>query len=92
MNSVKEKVCILIFLISFFAGKLSTYAQTDTATYYLALKQEEVSKACEEVLAMTVNGSIPGPTLRLTEGDYAVIYVKNESFHNHISVLWLCHH
>ncbi len=61
MNSVKEKVCILIFLISFFAGKLSTYAQTDT-------------------------------TLQFTEGDYAVIYVKNESFHNHISVLWLCHH
>jgi FtsP/CotA-like multicopper oxidase with cupredoxin domain len=27
---------------------------------------------------MTVNGTIPGPTLEFTEGEYAVIYVKNE--------------
>ena len=29
-------------------------------------------------MGMTINGSIPGPVLRFTEGDYAVIYVKNE--------------
>lgn len=27
---------------------------------------------------MSINGSIPGPTLEFTEGEYAVIYVKNE--------------
>jgi FtsP/CotA-like multicopper oxidase with cupredoxin domain len=27
---------------------------------------------------MTVNGSIPGPVLEFTEGEYAIIYVKNE--------------
>ena len=27
---------------------------------------------------MTINGSIPGPVLEFTEGEYAVIYVKNE--------------
>ncbi|WP_439882778.1 multicopper oxidase domain-containing protein [Pontibacter sp. MBLB2868] len=29
-------------------------------------------------MGMTINGTIPGPTLRFTEGDYAVMYVKNE--------------
>ena len=46
--------------------------------YTLTIKKEMVNKAGKEVPAMTVNGSIPGPTLEFTEGDYAVIYVKNE--------------
>lgn len=46
--------------------------------YTLSLKEEMVNKADKEVMGMTVNGSIPGPTLEFTEGEYAVIYVKNE--------------
>lgn len=46
--------------------------------YTITMKQEMVNKAGKEVKGMTVNGSIPGPTLRFTEGEYAVIYVKNE--------------
>ena len=46
--------------------------------YTLTLRQEKVNKAGKEVMAMTINGSIPGPTLEFTEGEYAVIYVKNE--------------
>ncbi|MEP2774021.1 MAG: multicopper oxidase domain-containing protein [Fulvivirga sp.] len=46
--------------------------------YTITLKQEMVNKAGKDVKGMTVNGSIPGPTLRFTEGEYAVIYVKNE--------------
>lgn len=46
--------------------------------YTITLKQEMVNKAGKEVKGMTINGSIPGPTLRFTEGEYAVIYVKNE--------------
>jgi CopA family copper-resistance protein len=46
--------------------------------YTLTLNQEIVNKAGKEVKGMTINGSIPGPTLRFTEGEYAVIYVKNE--------------
>ena len=46
--------------------------------YTLTIKKEMVNKAGKEVPAMTVNGSIPGPTLEFTEGEYAVIYVKNE--------------
>jgi hypothetical protein len=46
--------------------------------YVLTLKEEVVNKAGKNVMGMTVNGSIPGPTLEFTEGEYAVIYVKNE--------------
>ncbi len=46
--------------------------------YTLIIKEEMVNKAGKEVKGMTVNGTIPGPTLEFTEGEYAVIYVKNE--------------
>ncbi len=46
--------------------------------YTLTIKEEMVNKAGKEVRGMTVNGTIPGPTLEFTEGEYAVIYVKNE--------------
>ncbi|OWP64082.1 copper oxidase [Hymenobacter amundsenii] len=53
-------------------------AQTDTVVYNLTLRQELVTKAGKTVAAMTVNGGIPGPTIRFKEGGYAVIYVRNE--------------
>jgi len=46
--------------------------------YTLTIKEEMVNKAGKEVKGMTVNGTIPGSTLEFTEGEYAVIYVKNE--------------
>lgn len=46
--------------------------------YTLVIKEEMVNKAGKSVKGMTVNGTIPGPTLEFTEGEYAVIYVKNE--------------
>ncbi|MGB3343535.1 MAG: multicopper oxidase domain-containing protein [Aequorivita sp.] len=46
--------------------------------YTLVIKEEMVNKTGKSVKGMTVNGSIPGPTLEFTEGEYAIIYVKNE--------------
>ncbi|MFP4622071.1 MAG: multicopper oxidase domain-containing protein [Bacteroidales bacterium] len=56
----------------------SPYAQPDTTVHRITLRQEVVKKAGKEVTGMTINGQIPGPTLRFNEGDYAVLYVKNE--------------
>jgi FtsP/CotA-like multicopper oxidase with cupredoxin domain len=53
-------------------------AQTDTTVYRLTMREELLNKAGKPIMGMTVNGSTPGPTLRFKEGDYAVIYVKNE--------------
>ena len=46
--------------------------------YTITISETIVNKAGKEVKGMTINGSIPGPTLEFTEGEYAVIYVKNE--------------
>lgn len=46
--------------------------------YTITINEAIVNKAGKEVKGMTINGSIPGPVLEFTEGEYAVIYVKNE--------------
>jgi len=46
--------------------------------YKLTLRQEKVNKVGIKVMGITINGTIPGPILEFTEGEYAVIYVKNE--------------
>jgi CopA family copper-resistance protein len=46
--------------------------------YTLTIREEIVNKAEVAVKGMTVNGSIPGPVLEFNEGEYAIIYVKNE--------------
>ncbi len=68
----------LLILISILMIKSAAYGQRDTTTYHITLRQEMVNKTGREVMGMTINGSIPGPVLRFTEGDYAVIYVENQ--------------
>ncbi len=46
--------------------------------YSLTIRMEKVHPAGKNVMGMTVNGGIPGPTLRFTEGDSAVIHVTND--------------
>ncbi len=67
-----------IILISLISIVNSVSAQSDTAVYNLTIKKQMVDKAGKQVMAMTINGNIPGPTLRFQEGGYAIIYVKNE--------------
>lgn len=55
--------------------------------YTLTIDEEMVNKAGKEVMGMTVNGGIPGPILTFTEGEYAVIYVKN-NLNEETSVHW----
>ncbi len=82
---MKKKLAIIVLLIV----PLFIQAQTEKSIegnidnlpvkeYTLTLRQEKVNMAGKEVMAMTINGTIPGPTLEFTEGEYAVIYVKNE--------------
>ncbi len=48
-----------------------------TVEYDLTIARETVNMTGKPVMGMTVNGRIPGPTLRFTEGDTAVIRVHN---------------
>ncbi len=72
------KIKNILFVVLLSLGVSSVLAQGDTTTYNLTIRQETVKKGGKETHGMTVNRSIPGPTIRFKEGDYAVIYVKNE--------------
>jgi len=48
-----------------------------TVEYELLVAYQTVNFTGKPVAAMTINGSIPGPTLEFTEGDEAVISVRN---------------
>lgn len=73
MKKIRNGLLFMCFLFSH-----NLLSQSDTVVYRLTIDQEVVNKAGKEVPGMTVNGDIPGPTLRFTEGDYAVIFVENK--------------
>lgn len=72
-----------LYKIVFFAflilqlGLSPLIGQIDTNTYHLTIDQKMMDFTGKKVMGMTINDVIPGPTLRFTEGGYAVIYVKN---------------
>ncbi|MBX6380035.1 MAG: multicopper oxidase domain-containing protein [Thermoflavifilum aggregans] len=45
--------------------------------YWLTIREQKVNKAGKWIKAVTVNDSIPAPTLYFTEGDLAVIHITN---------------
>lgn len=47
-------------------------------TYDLVIDEQTVTITGKPKRAMTINGGIPGPTIRFTEGDVAVIRVHNK--------------
>jgi FtsP/CotA-like multicopper oxidase with cupredoxin domain len=80
MKNIKHIIIFLLIPLSSVLGQ-SVVRNVDNLPvheYSLIIKEEMVNKAGKEVKGMTVNGTIPGPTLEFTEGEYAVIYVKNE--------------
>ncbi|UCD89943.1 MAG: multicopper oxidase domain-containing protein, partial [Desulfobacterales bacterium] len=67
-------VASIIFII-FFAHLQALAAIVE---YDLTIAQQEVNVTGKNAEAMTINGSIPGPTLRFKEGDTARIRVHNK--------------
>ncbi|MCE7887919.1 MAG: copper resistance system multicopper oxidase [Alphaproteobacteria bacterium PRO2] len=63
----------LLFILLFFAT-----AQAKAEEYNLTIAREPVNITGNTVDKITVNGTIPGPTLRFTEGQEAVIHVTNK--------------
>lgn len=55
--------------------------------YDLTIADQHVDITGNPVHAMTINGGIPGPTLRFREGDVAVIHVHNNMKHD-TSIHW----
>lgn len=56
--------------------------------YDLHIAEQQVSPAGPPALGITVNGGIPGPTLRFVEGDTARIHVYNDLARETTSTHW----
>ncbi|WP_411827626.1 multicopper oxidase domain-containing protein [Luteolibacter sp. AS25] len=65
---------IIILTLTF----LTTFVSAKVVEYNLTIANQEVNITGKAVKGMTINGGIPGPVLRFTEGDTAVIHVTNE--------------
>lgn len=76
---MKYKLIITIFLnLVFLNFSYSQEEERPVREYTLTIEQQTVNITGKEVMGMTVNGSIPGPTLEFTEGEQAVIHVTNK--------------
>jgi len=56
--------------------------------YDLHIAEQRLSPAGKRVRALTINGGIPGPTLRFREGDFARIRVHNDLRNEETSTHW----
>lgn len=72
-NPLKYLYQTIIFFIL-----ISTGFPVLAEEYSLTIAREPVNITGNTVQKITVNGSIPGPTLRFTEGEEAVIHVTNK--------------
>lgn len=63
---------LLIFLLT------GSFLFAKTTEYTLVIERKPVSILETPLKKITINGTIPGPTLRFTEGDEALIHVTNK--------------
>lgn len=77
---------IIITLLAAFGGAIS--ASAATVTYALEIAETTLAPAGKEVAALTINGGVPGPTLRFREGDTARITVRNRLARETTSIHW----
>ncbi len=73
---MKKFFVSLLFLTFLFT--ITPVLNAGTGEYDLILGYKTVNYTGREIRAMVINGSIPGPTLRFREGDFARIRVHNE--------------
>ena len=67
---------LVLFIISFLLSLSTAYSKT--IEYTLVIASQQVNITGKPASAMTINDSIPGPTLRFREGDFARIHVQNK--------------
>ncbi len=75
VSLMKSVAALLAGLALFMPVTMSLAA---TVEYDLTIAWQEVNFTGQSAKAMTINGKLPGPTLRFTEGDHVVIRVHNQ--------------
>ena len=67
---------------------LSWAARCAQVEYHLTISEKLIAPAGKQARALAINNSIPGPTLRFREGDWARIHVTNQLPAEETSLHW----
>ncbi len=82
-NTIKLSIITILMMGIYYVS----IGQTDTTVYHLEISEKILNITGKNRRALAINNQIPGPTLRFKEGDYAIIYVKN-NLNEETSVHW----
>ncbi|XP_076914382.1 laccase-7-like [Bidens hawaiensis] len=74
-------------LVLAFCYLTSFTASADIVETSFHVKNLTANRLCQEQVIMAVNGSLPGPTLRVKEGDTVIVHVFNKSPYN-LTIHW----
>ncbi|KAG8374376.1 hypothetical protein BUALT_Bualt11G0125500 [Buddleja alternifolia] len=80
-NSVLLLTCGLALLVC------SSFASAAVVEHSFHVQNLTVNRLCRNQVITAVNGSLPGPTLRVNEGDTLVVHVNNNSPYN-LTIHW----
>ncbi|KAF8079715.1 hypothetical protein N665_1005s0020 [Sinapis alba] len=82
MESVKVSLACALLLFA-----VSSIASATIVEHTFNVQNLTMSRLCKRQVITVVNGSLPGPTVRVKEGDSLIIHVINNSPHN-ITIHW----
>ncbi|KAF3448833.1 hypothetical protein FNV43_RR09744 [Rhamnella rubrinervis] len=84
-----ERFVFLIVACAFalLASNITSTASATIVEHSFFVKNLTVNRLCNEQVITAVNGSLPGPTLLVKEGDKLVVHVFNESPYN-VTIHW----
>ncbi|WCJ28391.1 laccase 7 [Euphorbia peplus] len=74
-------------IISTLALLAYSFASAAIVEHTFHVKNLTVRRLCDEQVITAVNGSLPGPTLRVREGDTLIVHVLNKSPYN-LTIHW----
>ena len=81
-------LAFIVFTHKIHAQELKPQIKGDSIIYNLEINYQRVNYTGKDRKAITVNGSIPAPTLYFEEGKWAVINIENKMDKEETSVHW----
>ncbi|XP_027351306.1 laccase-7-like [Abrus precatorius] len=82
------KILCLWFSLAWTLALLpSSFTSASTMEYTFNVENMKIKRLCKEQVIVAVNGSLPGPTIDVREGDTVIVHVLNQSPYN-ITVHW----
>ena len=82
-----QLLAIASILVSVFGYSLETHDASFQPDIILRITAQNISLNCESRFSTIVNGSVPGPTLRIPEGEKRWIRVYNDQSQYNLTIV-----